>query len=271
MPFIPIATRRNGLRASVLLALAVVCVTAARAAERVDLRSGFQIICDHQRAIGGAERLYLTRTEDSYVDVQPDEILHEEILPPPRMAPTQPTPAGASVQAPALSPTSSHASSSTQSRAPLNVSALLAQAASLHHIDVDLLASVVRAESNGNARAVSHAGAQGLMQLMPQTAATLGVQNSFAADQNIAAGTAYLDLLLDRYHDNVALALAAYNAGPEAVDKYHGIPPFPETRLYVARVIHDFNRRKRQLAHVQPQAQTSAQAQMPASGAHASH
>ena len=246
-----------------LLALSALCALPARAAERVDLRSGFQIICDHQRAVAGAERLYLTRSEDSYVDVQRNEILHEEILPPPQMAPTQPTPASANAQNSSPSP--------TQSRAPLNVPALLAQAASLHHIDVDLLASVVRAESNGNARAVSRTGAQGLMQLMPQTAATLGVQNSFAADQNIAAGTAYLDLLLDRYHDNVALALAAYNAGPEAVDKYHGIPPYPETRLYVARVIHDFNRRKRQLAHVQPQAQTSAQAHMPASDAHSSH
>ena len=267
MPFIPIATRSYGLRASVLLALLALCALSARAAERVDLRSGFQIICDHQRTVDGVERLYLTHAEDSYVDVQPNEILHEEILPPPQMAPAQPTPAGASVQASA--PIS--ASSPTQRRAPLNVPALLAQAASLHHIDVDLLASVVRAESNGNAHAVSRAGAQGLMQLMPQTAATLGVQDSFAPAQNVAAGTAYLDLLLNRYHDNVALALAAYNAGPEAVDKYHGIPPYPETRLYVARVIHDFNRRKRQLAHVQPQAQTSAQAQMPASGAHASH
>jgi soluble lytic murein transglycosylase-like protein len=81
------------------------------------------------------------------------------------------------------------------------------------------------------------------MQLMPGTAAELGVENSFKPDQNVRGGSAYLDALLIRYHDKLALALAAYNAGPAAVDKYHGIPPYHETRAYVARVIHEFNRR----------------------------
>ncbi len=102
--------------------------------------------------------------------------------------------------------------------------------------------ALVRAESGGQVRAVSRTGARGLMQLMPGTATQLGVQDSFKADQNIAGGTAYLDGLLVRYHDNIALALAAYNAGPGAVDRYHGVPPFAETRAYVAR--RDFNRRK---------------------------
>jgi soluble lytic murein transglycosylase-like protein len=120
---------------------------------------------------------------------------------------------------------------------------MLARAGTATNIDEDLLASVVKAESGGNARAVSRAGAQGLMQLMPATAAGLGVQDSFQPEQNVRGGSAYLDALLVRYHDNVALALAAYNAGPAAVDKYHGIPPYAETRAYVARVIHEFNRR----------------------------
>jgi soluble lytic murein transglycosylase-like protein len=102
---------------------------------------------------------------------------------------------------------------------------------------------VVKAESGGNARAVSRAGAQGLMQLMPDTASSLGVKDSFEPGQNVRGGSAYLDSLLTRYHDNLALALAAYNAGPAAVDKYHGIPPYSETHAYVARVIHEFNRR----------------------------
>jgi soluble lytic murein transglycosylase-like protein len=121
---------------------------------------------------------------------------------------------------------------------------MLAHAGAAHHIDEDLLASVVRAESGGQVKAVSRTGARGLMQLMPGTASAMGVDDAFQPQQNIAGGTAYLDALLTRYHDNVALALAAYNAGPGAVDKYHGIPPYRETREYVARVIREFNRRK---------------------------
>jgi len=81
------------------------------------------------------------------------------------------------------------------------------------------------------------------MQLMPRTATELGVQDTYKPDQNVRGGSTYLDSLLIRYHDNLALALAAYNAGPAAVDKYHGIPPYHETKVYVARVIHEFNRR----------------------------
>jgi soluble lytic murein transglycosylase-like protein len=136
-------------------------------------------------------------------------------------------------------------SSATTPFTPAEMAQLLARAGALHNIDTDLLASVVQAESAGNARAVSSAGARGLMQLMPATAALLGVRDSFAPDQNISGGTAYLDQLLTRYHDDITLAVAAYNAGPAAVDRYHGIPPYAETRAYVARVVREFNRRKR--------------------------
>jgi soluble lytic murein transglycosylase-like protein len=127
---------------------------------------------------------------------------------------------------------------------PVDVPALLHQAGAEHHLDPDLLASVIHAESDGQTRAVSRTGARGLMQLMPATAKDLGVRDSFAAEQNIAGGTTYLDALLMYYHENIELALAAYNAGPAAVDRYHGIPPYAETRRYVERVIHDFNQRK---------------------------
>jgi soluble lytic murein transglycosylase-like protein len=83
------------------------------------------------------------------------------------------------------------------------------------------------------------------MQLMPKTANGLGVDDSFEPGQNVRGGTTYLDALLTRYHGNLSLALAAYTAGPAAVDKYTGIPPYAETRAYVARVIHEFNRRLR--------------------------
>jgi soluble lytic murein transglycosylase-like protein len=121
---------------------------------------------------------------------------------------------------------------------------LLAKAGAQHNIDAELLASVVHAESGGHVQAVSRTGARGLMQLMPGTALALGVHDAFVAEQNVEGGTKYLDQMLVRYHDNIALALAAYNAGPGAVDKYHGVPPFRETRAYVARVIREFNRRK---------------------------
>jgi soluble lytic murein transglycosylase-like protein len=120
---------------------------------------------------------------------------------------------------------------------------MLIKAGKEHNLDVDLLASLVKAESAGNAHAVSRAGAQGLMQLMPATAKDLGVTDSFKPDENVRGGSTYLDTLLTLYHDNLSLALAAYNAGPEAVAKYGGIPPYRETRAYVARVIHEFNRR----------------------------
>jgi soluble lytic murein transglycosylase-like protein len=132
----------------------------------------------------------------------------------------------------------------TENPTPEEVRGMMARAGVKHNLDVDLLASVVRAESGGNIHAVSRTGARGLMQLMPGTAAQLGVKDSFHPEQNINGGTAYLDALLLRYHDNIALALAAYNAGPATVDRYHGIPPYRETRAYVARVIHEFNRRK---------------------------
>ena len=99
------------------------------------------------------------------------------------------------------------------------------------------------------------------MQLMPGTAREMGVADAFQPEDNIKGGSAYLDLLLTRYRDNLALALAAYNAGPAAVDRFHGIPPFRETRLYVARVMLEFKRRKQSLTHAaQNTAATAGQA-----------
>ena len=113
-----------------------------------------------------------------------------------------------------------------------------------HHLDPDFISSVIHAESGFNPRAVSPKGAQGLMQLMPGTASKLGVTNSFDPRSNVEGGTRYLSELLERYNFDVIKALAAYNAGPHRVQQYGGVPPYYETRTYVARIVRDYNRKK---------------------------
>jgi soluble lytic murein transglycosylase-like protein len=208
---------------------------AAHAFDRVTLRNGFSYDCAHREPLAdGGVRLFLSSGDSSYIDLPSSEIESVATLP----DPPAPTKAPATAKA--------------------DVRSLLSHAGEQHDIDVELLASIVHAESDGRANAVSRTGAQGLMQLMPGTAHNLGVKDSFQPDQNINGGTAYLDALLTRYHDNLGLALAAYNAGPAAVDKYHGIPPYRETRAYVARVMTEFKRRKQQMAH--PSVQTASAA-----------
>jgi len=114
---------------------------------------------------------------------------------------------------------------------------LIRAAATRHSLAPELVESVIRVESNFEARAVSRKGARGLMQLMPATAARLGVRNVFDVRQNVEGGVRHLRYLVDLYGGNLALALAAYNAGVEAVGRYGGIPPYAETRAYVQRVL----------------------------------
>ena len=119
------------------------------------------------------------------------------------------------------------------SNVPVHLSALFAEAAQVHGLDPRLVAAVARRESAFNASAVSPVGACGLMQLMPATAKYLGVSNVFDPRQNVLGGARYLRTLLDTFNGDLDLTLAAYNAGPGAVRKYKGIPPYRETRDYV--------------------------------------
>ena len=123
---------------------------------------------------------------------------------------------------------------------PASLESLVTNASQANGVPPGLVRAVVMAESAGNPSAISVAGAQGLMQLMPGTAAGCGIADPFDPTQNVACGTSYLRSLLNRYHDNVTLAVAAYNAGPGAVDRYHGVPPYAETRAYVVRVLNAY-------------------------------
>jgi soluble lytic murein transglycosylase-like protein len=119
--------------------------------------------------------------------------------------------------------------------APPAIRALVDQSARAHGVDPLLIHSVIQVESNYNAQAVSPKGAEGLMQLTPPTARMLGVSNTFDPRENIEAGVRYLKYLQDLYRDD-RLALAAYNAGPGAVDRFKAVPPYPETQKYVDKV-----------------------------------
>jgi soluble lytic murein transglycosylase-like protein len=198
------------------------------------LRNGFTMRFDHRQIMQETSRLYTTASDDSYIDVPTAEIvgLSQEQLPP------QPAP-------PAPPPVK-------------DVKSAVAAASDKHLVDADLIDSVIRAESGFNPKAVSPKGARGLMQLMPGTAAKLGVQNSFDTEANVEGGTRYLRELLARYNNDLAKALAAYNAGPHRVEQYHGVPPYRETRAYVSTIIRDYNRKKLAARKAQPNKTASA-------------
>ena len=126
--------------------------------------------------------------------------------------------------------------SSAPAPAPAELAAMVEEASRHHGVDPRLVSAVARRESAWKADVVSNKGAIGIMQLMPDTARYLGVRNAFDARENIFGGTRYLRTLLDTFNGDLDLTLAAYNAGPGAVAKYRGVPPYRETRAYVAAV-----------------------------------
>lgn len=133
-----------------------------------------------------------------------------------------------------------------EARVPNHLSAFITEAARAHKVDPRLIAAVARRESAFRANAVSRTGACGIMQLMPDTARYLGVNNVFDTRENILGGTRYLRTLLDTFNGDLDLALAAYNAGPGAVEKYRGVPPYAETRAYVSAVRASYERSLRE-------------------------
>jgi len=187
------------------------------AAEIANLSNGFGIRHERHETVGETTRLYLD--SGGFVDVATTQIESFEAAP---LDPAKPEPVHSKADLPAI----------------------IGDASARSRIDADFIASVIRAESSGNPRAVSAKGAQGLMQLMPQTANALGVKNSFDPAENVDGGVRYLRELLLQYNGDAAKALAAYNAGPRRVQQYSGVPPYRETRAYVAKVISDYNRKK---------------------------
>src|SRR5919108_2022991 len=196
----------------------LLAAVSSSASDLAILRNGFSIHHERREVLGAVTRLYVVADNSSYVDVSTDQIDHFEkdfSLPP-----------------------------ATKPESPKSLDEIINTISDRHHLDPDLINSVIHAESAFNPRAVSPKGAQGLMQLMPGTASQLGVRNAFDPHDNVEGGTTYLRQLLEQNNFDLIKALAAYNAGPHRVQRYRGIPPYYETRAYVARIVRDFNRKK---------------------------
>lgn len=228
------------MRVRVLRSVAsvIILVTAALpclAGEVAVLRNGFAIKHERREILGDLTRLYVNADGSSFVDVPTAEIEHFEAAP---EEPVDPPSLGA------LKPASSSGATAFPARPVTDLSQVVNEASGRYRLDPDLVNSVIKAESDFKVHAVSPKGAQGLMQLMPGTAAQLGVPNAFDPQANVDGGTRYLRELLERYNFDLVKALAAYNAGPHRVEQFGGVPPYYETRAYVARIVKDFNKKK---------------------------
>jgi len=202
-------------QAAVLLPLALLAASAVRA-EYVVLKSGQRLTVTSYQLSGDKYRLQMA---GGFVEIAAEEVVAiepEEIF----------TPVAAT---PAVKP-------------PYRE--LVEAAAARYKVDADLITSVIAVESNFDPKAVSRKKARGLMQLLPETAARLGVRNIEDPQENIDAGTRYLRELLQKYNNNLVLALAAYNAGPERIQRYGRVPPFAETISYVRRVRRNYENSK---------------------------
>ena len=210
-------------RAALLLSLGLVAAPALRA-EYVVLRSGQRLKVTGYQLLGDKYRLQMGGgtveiAAEDVVTIEPEEVF-------------TPLPAKPIVKAPYRE--------------------LVEAAAARYRVDADLITSVIAVESNFDPKALSPKNARGLMQLLPETAERMGVQNIYDPQENINAGTRYLRELLQRYNSNLALALAAYNAGPERVQQYGRVPPFAETLSYVRRVKRSYEKSKSKASAKKP-------------------
>ena len=214
-----VAQRRWGVLALPFL-LALLAAPSA-CAEYIVLRTGERLHVTGYQLLGDKYRLQL---QGGWVDVQtadvvkiePEEIFFTPVVPDPPAAPPSAPP----------------------------YRELVAAAASRYGVDAELISSVIEVESHFDSKAISPKNARGLMQLLPETAARFGVKDIFDPQENIDAGTRYLKELLQLYNNNLTLALAAYNAGPEKVQKYGSVPPYRETVSYVNQVKRKYQKSK---------------------------
>lgn len=235
------------LRPIIIGAVLSLAQLSAFAGQIAVLRNGFTIHFDHKEQSGNSTRLY---TSTGYLDIASNQIASFDVDETPEPQPVaQPVPvpqpsvqSSAAKLATVASQTTLTAKAAQQN---IDLDQVVREASSKNRLDPDFVSSVIRAESNFKTHAVSKKGAQGLMQLMPSTAAQLGVADPFDPRANVEAGTAHLSALLDRYNNDPIKALAAYNAGAHRVKQYNGVPPYRETRDYINKIVRDFNARKR--------------------------
>ena len=227
------------LRLAVFVTLAMAALPCF-AGEVAVLRNGFSIRHERREVVGDLTRLYVSADGANFIDVPTADIEHYEDAPPELPSPASDSRLPVSGAKRVSSPFPRNAPIAP----PVNLDEVVSSASGRYRLDPDLVNSVIKAESGFNAHAVSPKGAQGLMQLMPRTASTLGVPNAFDPQANVEGGTKYLRELLERYNFDLVKALAAYNAGPQRVEQFNGVPPYYETRAYVARIVKDFNKKK---------------------------
>lgn len=215
------------------------------AGEVAILKNGFSIAHRRHETVGDVTRLYISADGSSFVDVPTANIDHYEAAPDLPIAATEKS----ALRADGVNSLRPTARATTPAyvfpaRPQADLTQVVNEVSGRYRLDPDLVTSVIKAESDFNPHAISPKGARGLMQLMPGTASQLGVPNTFDPQANVEGGTRYLRELLERYNFDVVKALAAYNAGPQKVERYGGVPPYYETRAYVKRIVTDFNKKK---------------------------